>query len=389
MTDPASIRALEPLSRQTYRRTLAPELDLRPRGRDALVVVHLVAHVAIWLGVGLAVALHDWPLWAMPLFALLSGHSVMVAAFASHELGHGAGRLPRGLRAAFVQLGWLPAIFATPTVQSRAHNQKHHKEENGRFDPDRRLTRGEILAAKGENVVPWIFPSSAHPVSGALFGFAVSVFGYHTSLFAHSVFRTGQLYDVKLSDAQRRRVLAEGALSAATQLGLFAASGFSGAMALYLACTYFVGASLAGAYIATNHLLCGLVPDASRSDVLATTVSLRVPKWVDVLHLHFSHHVEHHLFPGASYRALPQIRRALLRHYPERFVVLTWGDALRRLLRSPIAISDANTLVHADGTGARRVDFAVHDEAEFRGLEPDATRDEALDSHELALEVRS
>lgn len=364
-------RALPPLSRQTYRRAILPELDLSPQRRDLGVVVHLLVHLTLLVGVGLTAALHAsvWPLWAIALLALPAGHSVMVAAFAAHELGHGAVRMPRRVRSVLVHLGWTFTIFATATTQNRAHNQLHHKEEASRRDPDRRLTRAEILEARGEHVVPWIFPSSAHPITGALFGFAASVFGYHVSLFWHSVLRTGQLYDLQLSAAQRRRAILEGASNGAVQIGLFALSDFSGAMALYLALTYFVGASLAGAYIATNHLLCGHVEDPRQSDVLATTVSLRVPAWLDVLHLRFSHHVEHHLFPGAPASVLPQVRRALLRRFPERFVILGWGEALRMLLRSPIAIESSNTLVHADGTGARRVDHPVFYEGSFHGFE--------------------
>lgn len=382
----SSARATQPpLSRQTYRRTLLPDLDLAPKRGDLATVAHLVVHLTILAGLGLTAALHaqTWPLWAMALLALPAGHSVMVAAFAAHELGHGAVPMPRRLRSVLVHLGWVFAIFATPTTQCRAHNQLHHKEENSRRDPDRRLTRAEILDAKAENVAPWIFPSSAHPISGAIFGFATSVFGYHTSLFWHSVLRTGLLYDLRLSASQRRRAILEGASNGAVQIGLLALSGFSGAMVLYLALTYFVGATLAGAYIATNHLLCGHVEDPKQSDVLATTVSLRVPAWVDFLHLRFSHHVEHHLFPGAPASVLPQVRRALEKHFPERFVVLGWGQALRLLLRSPIALESSNTLVHANGTGARRVDFPVHqeahDEAPFRGFEtsnaPEIARD--------------
>lgn len=363
--------ALPPLSRQTYRRALLPELDLAPKRADWAVVVHLLVHLAILIGLGVTAARHAsaWPLWATALLALPAGHSLMVAAFAAHELGHGAVRMPRRLRVVLVHLGWTFAIFATATTQSRAHNQLHHKEEASRRDPDRRLTRAEILEAGGEHLVPWIFPSSAHPISGSIFGFATSVFGYHTSLFWHSVLRTGQLYDLRLSPAQRRRAILEGASNGAVQIGLFALSGFSGAMALYLALSYFVGATLAGAYIATNHLLCGHVEDPAKSDVLATTVSLRLPAWLDFLHLRFSHHVEHHLFPGAPASVLPQVRRALLRHFPERFVILGWGEALRMLLRSPIAIESSNTLVHADGTGAHRVDFPVFHEGPFRGFE--------------------
>ena len=359
--DPAA-----PLSRSAYRRALAPDLDLRPRPGDRLVALHLLAHVGLALGLGALAAAKaaTWPLSALALLALPAGHSLMVAAFAAHELGHGAARFPKPVRALLVQLGWTFAIFATPTTQHHAHNQRHHKLTNTPRDPDRRLTLEELRVAKADGVAPWLFPNGAHPIPGALVGFAMSVFGYHTSLFWHSVLRTGELYDLELTDRARRRAIAEACFNGGVQLALFAASGFAGGMALYLALTYWVGASLAGAYIATNHLLCGL-SDEAEQDELAAGVSLRMPEWLDRLHLRFSHHVEHHLFPGAAHGALPAVRAALEARFPERFQTLTWGEALRRLLRAPLAVADKNTLAHPDGSGARRVDFPSRDEGPF------------------------
>lgn len=303
----------------------------------------------------------EWPLWTVPLVALVTGHSTMLVAFASHEILHGAGALPRWLRAMLSQIGWTFALFATPTVQHYAHNRLHHKRENTERDPDRRLTAEEIRLAKAEHIGTWLFPNARHPIASALVGFGMSVFAYHMSLFWHSVLRTDELYDVRLSSRDRRRVVLEGIWNATWWIGLWALGGFSGPMALYLALTYWFGATGAGLYIATNHLLCGLSGEAQR-DPLASTVSLRLPAWIDALHLRFSHHVEHHLFPHASYRDLPAVRRALRARFPDRYQELSWGEALRRLLTTPLALQDKNTTVHPDGSGATRLLFPSHDE---------------------------
>jgi fatty acid desaturase len=240
----------------------------------------------------------------------------------------------------------------------------HHTVENTPRDPDRRITLDEIRLAKAEGLGVWLFPNSRHPMASALTGFAMSVFSYHMSLFWHSVLRTSEIYDMRLDARNRRNAILQALGNCAAQLAVLALSGWSWRMVAFLALQYFVGASGAGLYIATNHLLCGMTDEAHR-DPLANTVSLAVPRWVDFLHLSFSHHVEHHVFPGASYHSLPAIRRALRQEFPERYRLLSWGDALRTLLGLPLVVLDKNTLVHPTGLAPRRVPFPSHDEGVF------------------------
>ena len=51
--------------------------------------------------------------------------------------------------------------------------------------------------------------------------------------------------------------------------------------------------------------------------------------------LHFSHHVEHHLFPAIPSCHYPMVRRVLLRHVPERYLAPWHFDALRMLYSTP------------------------------------------------------
>ena len=136
---------------------------------------------------------------------------------------------------------------------------------------------------------------------------------------------------------------------------LWALSGFSAVMLATLILTYFTLSTLAASYITTNHLLSGLIEDGN--DPLATTVSLKIPAWVDFLHLKFSHHVEHHLYPTASYRALPEIRSALRKRFPDKYRELEWKEAIRLLMSTPIVMKDLNTYSHLDGSGEKAVFF--------------------------------
>ena len=114
----------------------------------------------------------------------------------------------------------------------------------------------------------------------------------------------------------------------------------------------FVATTVDGLYIATNHLLAS---QTDRHDPVAQTVSLAVPAWMDFLHLRFSHHTEHHLYPGAGPANYPAVRQALMTHCPDRYHRLSFATALRTLLSCPVAIDTPDSLAHPDGSGSRTV----------------------------------
>jgi fatty acid desaturase len=150
-----------------------------------------------------------------------------------------------------------------------------------------------------------------------------------------------------MAPAERRAIALE--LLAIT--GLHAAViGWIGLAPLPLLMGYFlpiwIGYAGSIAYIYTNHLLC---PLTESNDPLVNTLSIRVPGWLDLLHMNFSHHVEHHIFPGLHCDAYPLVRRLLLEQFPERFHPLEAAEAWRLLLTTPRHYGDGDTLVSADG----------------------------------------
>ncbi|NJN90595.1 MAG: fatty acid desaturase, partial [Leptolyngbyaceae cyanobacterium SL_5_14] len=95
-----------------------------------------------------------------------------------------------------------------------------------------------------------------------------------------------------------------------------------------------IGIGYAGAmfYIFTNHMLCQMT---SINDPLVNSVSLKIPKLFDVLHLDFSYHTEHHIFPGINSDYYPVVQKLLQAHYPERFNLLEAGEVWRLLMQTP------------------------------------------------------
>lgn len=85
-------------------------------------------------------------------------------------------------------------------------------------------------------------------------------------------------------------------------------------------------------YIATNHRLNPLTPV---NDPLANSLTVTVPKWVDVLHFNFSYHTEHHLFPGMSPKYYPLVKKHIKSMWPERYHEMPLTRALAALWKTP------------------------------------------------------
>jgi fatty acid desaturase len=96
-----------------------------------------------------------------------------------------------------------------------------------------------------------------------------------------------------------------------------------------------VGNALVIGYIATNHFL---NPLADERDVLATSLSVTLPKWLswlDSLHSYFGAHVAHHLFPQASPRYGRQIDAKIRELFPDRYHEMPITRALKLLWDTP------------------------------------------------------
>ena len=71
------------------------------------------------------------------------------------------------------------------------------------------------------------------------------------------------------------------------------------------------------------------------NDPLINSVSLRVPKLFDLLHLNFSYHTEHHIFPAMNSDYYPVLQELLKTHYPERFNLVNGEQAWHLLMQTP------------------------------------------------------
>jgi len=120
--------------------------------------------------------------------------------------------------------------------------------------------------------------------------------------------------------------------------------------------------AIAMAYISTNHLL---RPQVEDYNVLDSSMSVTTYRLLDRLHFHFSHHVEHHLFPSMNTHYAPLVRSILRRLAGDRFLAPSHRQALMVLFRTPRVYDGVHALV--DPQRELRVRFRDIDGALWRG----------------------
>ncbi|MFM7547340.1 MAG: fatty acid desaturase family protein [Cyanobacteriota bacterium] len=299
----------------------------------------------------MASQLQHWPPLALPLFlpfALVMTNAVVVLLFATHDLLHGSAI--RGQRARrWVGLLGLAVLWMPPTLRQAVHNRQHHNNTNTLADPDRSHLEAQP-ATWGKRIQHAFVPSDEVAPLGLVIGMGAA-WWVHNLRTVLSVLLGSRIDSATaivpapfaVSRRERRTIVSELLLISTAHAGVIAAIGLRPlALLLGHALPLGLGYAVAMAYIYTNHLLCPL--DEGR-DPLANSVSLRLPAYLDLLHLNFPHHAEHHIFQGMNTDFYPMLRKILLERYPDRYQLLSGAEAWQRLLSTPRHYRDGRTLV--------------------------------------------
>ena len=338
------------ISQAEYAKKLRPLLPPSAFTPDPNKVVILFANFLILLlGWVIAAQLDRWTWYLLPLYlplALLMGNSIVVLIFSTHEMLHSGTIKNPWLRQIASLFGWVMS-WIPPTFWKIVHHREHHQKTNSLSDPDRNYLQ-KHPDNWGKRIHHLFAPSSE--VNPFLFAIGMtSSWGIHTfrNLISVLLYNDGaaELPPVafKVSEKERRTIAIELFFIACVHLGICAYLDFH---PLKLILGYFlpiwIGYSGAMFYIYTNHLVCRMTPV---NDPLINSVSLRAPKIFDLLHLNFSYHTEHHLFPSLNSDYYPLVQELLETHYSDRFNLLDAGEAWRLLLTTPRHYKDETTLI--------------------------------------------
>ncbi len=342
-------------------RPLLPSEAFEPdRGKLVILLINLGIMILGW---AIASTLDRWPvflLWLYLPIALVMGNSIVVLLFSSHNLMHGS--VIKNKRLQFIMgflgltIGWMP-----PTMWKAVHNREHHNKTNSMNDPDR-----NYLQDQPNTWGKWfqnLFVPSAEVNPFWLFVGMINAWGFHNFRNITSVlFFNNKSVDYvpaafTISGKERRAIAGEMLAMSALHLTVLFALQFD---PIKLLLGYFlpIGIGYAGTmfYIYTNHMVS---PMSSVNDPTFNSLSLRVPKFFDWLHLNFSYHTEHHIFPHINSDYYPQVRELLELHYPGRLKLVDATEAWRLLLQTPRHYRDANTFT--DWSGEKSVPCPLAD----------------------------
>lgn len=341
------------LSQAEYAKKLRPLLPAEAFVPDpnklAILLINLIILILGW---GIAAYLDRWSVYLLWLYlplAVVMGNSIIVLLFSSHNVMHNS--VIRNSRLIhFISLLGLTMLWMPPTLWKAVHNQEHHNKTNSLDDPDRNYLYEEPKTW-GKWIQNLFVPSvEVNPIF-LIVGMATA-WGVHTFRNLTSVLLFNQksvdYVQAPFSLSGKKRLAIAGELFVMLMIHLSIVAYLQSPLKLVL--SYFLPISIGYAglifYIYTNHLLS---PMTSINDPLVNSVSLRVPKLFDTLHLNFSYHTEHHIFPGMNCDYYPQVQELLKVHYPERFNLLNAGDAWRLLMQTPRHYKDENTFTDWSG----------------------------------------
>ena len=343
------------MTQADYAKKLRPllpsEAFLPDRDKVWILLINLMIMIVGW---AIASYLDRWSwyyLWLYLPIAVIMGNSVIVLLFSTHDLLHSSAISNPWLRRVISLFG-LTMLWMPPTLWKAVHNREHHNKTNSEQDPDR-----SFLFSQPNNWGKWIqnafIPSSEVNPIGLVVGMAHS-WGIHTFRNLTSVLffnnRSAQYPVVafSISEKERTAIALELLAIIGLHLTIILSLGFS---PIKLLLSYFlpiwIGYSGLIFYIFTNHLLCCMT---DKNDVLVNSLSIRVPKIFDLLHINFSCHTEHHIFPGMNPSYYPMVQELLLTHYPDQFNLMDADKAWKLMLETPRHYLDKTTFTDWSGT---------------------------------------
>lgn len=342
------------ITQSEYAKKLRPLLPREAFLPDSSRVLLMLINIAILiLGWGIANHLDQWNWYFLGFYlplALVMGNSIVFLSFSTHELLHSSviknPLLRRSLSLVGFSMLWMP-----PTLWKALHNREHHSKTNSLHDPDR-----NYLYDQPNSWAKWLQNFVVPSEKVHLLWFVVSMshtWGVYAlrNLTSILLFNTGSTHyppaSFKVSPKERKAIALEWLIVAGIHLSIVASLDFH---PLKVILGYFlpiwIGHCGIMFYIFTNHMLCQMT---EVNDPLVNSVSLQVPKVVDLLHINFSYHTEHHIFPGMNSDYYPLVQRLLKIHYGDRFNLLSATEAWQLMLQTPRYYKNATTFTDWSG----------------------------------------
>lgn len=290
-----------------------------------------LAYLLVSLTGMFAIGLYDLPLLANIALAFVIGTSFAAMGFLGHEILHGTVVRKAWLRDILGAVFFFP-LLTGPKLWRKWHNMTHHVHtQNEEKDPDAWLSNEKLDQNPALKVI-YRLPLTMRALLEFL-SLSVTFTLHSTRMFF--------IYVKEFQPKKQLSVWVQFLLPWAVWTSLLFVVGFTSWLFLFLIPLLIANAIVMG-YISTNHRLNPHVPV---NDPLANSLSVTVPKWVDVLHFNFSYHTEHHIFPSMSSKYYPLVKKHIKDIWPSRYHEMPMSNALKALWNTPRVYYNGTELI--------------------------------------------
>lgn len=319
---------------QSLKAKIRDDLPAEIFKRKPLWALLVIPIVGLIIAGSLAIVLVPMPWYVALLCSLVIGHLYGSLTFVGHDIAHGATLRPGPLQDLIVCLSF--GIYGvSPHLWRQWHNKAHHGQTNVRGrDPDNFGSLEEFNADSTFQRLMMKFAPGAHWLSKSY------LFLFFT-MQAQGVLWSKSKTMPDFAELRRHRAILGSMLWACFWISVCVITGWRGTLFVVLI-PMIVSNFIVMSYIVTTHMLCPMVESR---DTLRTSMSVTTNKLFDILHFHFSHHLEHHLFPAMCSRYYPLVRQSLRSHLADNYIAPPHWLALRELFRTPRLYAPGDTLV--------------------------------------------
>ena len=290
-----------------------------------------LAYLIITVAAMMAIGIYDLPFLANIALSFVIGTSFAAMGFLGHEILHGTVVKKAGLRNLLGAVFFFP-LLTGPRLWRKWHNMTHHVHtQNEEKDPDTWMSKEEL---------------DKKPVLKLIYRlpFSVRAFLEFSALsFTFTLHSTRMFFNYvkEFQPKKRGAVWIQFLLPWIVWIGLIFFVGITNWLFIFLIPHLIANAIVMG-YISTNHRLNPHVPV---NDPLANTLSVTVPKWIDVLHFNFSYHTEHHIFPSMSSKYYPLVKENIKDNWPGLYHEMPMSSALKALWKTPRVYYNGKELI--------------------------------------------
>jgi fatty acid desaturase len=280
----------------------------------------------------LSIGMFELNLWINLGISIIIGLCFTSLGFFSHEILHGTIVRKAWIRDLLGAIAFWP-LCTGPSLWRKWHNMNHHVHtQEGVNDPDAWPSINQLASSPVIVRLAYKLPLTIR-----------SIFSFSLLTITFTMHST-RMFFVFLSDFksyQRPKVWLQFILPWVSWIALLVWVGLVNWLFIFLI-PHMIANAIVMAYIATNHRLNALMPV---NDPLANSLTVTVPKIVNLMHFNFSYHAEHHLYPSMNPKYYPLVQEQIKKMWPERYFEMPFGRALIALWKTPRTYHNNNDLV--------------------------------------------